>query len=343
MTTAWSQAAIVLLGVLHALAAYAYFSRGRFAFVWALGWLALAAAAAWALPVAPGGAAAAFALAVLGWTAWWVSLRALPRRQWVADNARQATGTVQGRTVTLRDVRDFHWRGNLDFDERWESEVRIDLDALEAVDLFVCTWGDPRIAHLIVSFVARGAPAIAFSIETRREQDESWSALAGFMKAFELIIIAARERDVVRVRTNVRLETVHRYRLLTTPNMRARLLQQYVREMNSLARRPRYYNTLFANCTTEVARIVRAAGRRLPWAWPLLASGLVPRYFHRRGLIDRSRPFDAIAAEADIGERARDEASEVDFSTRIRGAQGVQTGALQPAVAIQPGALTHRM
>ena len=98
----------MLLGLLHALAAYAYFSRRRFAFMWALGWLALAAAAAWALPVAPGGAVAAFAFAVLGWTAWWASLRALPRRQWMAENARQATGRVQGRTVTLRDVRDFH-------------------------------------------------------------------------------------------------------------------------------------------------------------------------------------------------------------------------------------------
>ena len=321
MAMAWSQAAIVLLGVLHALAAYAYFSRKRFALLWACGWLALAAAAAWALPVAPGGAAAAFALAVLGWTAWWASLRALPRRQWVVENARQATGSVRGRSLTLRDVRDFRWRSKNEFDARWESEVHIDLDALEAVDLFVCTWGDPRIAHLIVSFVVRGAPAIAFSIETRREQDESWSALAGFMKAFELIIIAARETDVVRVRTNLRRETVHRYRLVTTPRMRARLLKQYVREMNALARRPRYYNTLFANCTTEVARILRAAGRRLPWAWPLVASGLVPRYFHRRGLIDCTRPFEALAAEADIGERVRNEGAgddASDFSARIR-------------------------
>lgn len=317
----WPQGAIVLLGVLHALAAYAYFSRRRFALLWAIGWLALAGAAAWALPLAPAWAAIAFALAILGWTAWWASLRALPRRQWVAENARQATGSVSDSTVTLRDVRDFHWRGHKDFDERWESEVRIDLEALEAVDLFVCTWGDPRIAHLIVSFVVRGAPAIAFSIETRREQDESWSALAGFMKAFELVIIAARERDVIRVRTNVRRETVHRYRLVTTREMRARLLLQYVHEMNALARRPRYYNTLFANCTTEVARIVRASGRRLPWAWPLVASGLVPRYFHERGLIDDARPFEAIEAEADIGERARAEAAGDDgsgYSARIR-------------------------
>lgn len=319
---AWSQAAIVLLGVLHALAAYAYFSRKGYALVWAAGWLALAAAAAWLLPTAPGWTAIAFTLAVLGWTAWWASIRALPGRQWIAENARQATGHIAGRSVTLHNVRDFHWRSAQDVDARWEPAAPIELDALEAVDLFVCTWGDPRIAHLIVSFVVRDAPAIAFSIETRREQGEAWSAFAGFMKAFELIIVAARERDVLRLRTHTRRETVRRFRLETTPKMRERLLRQYVREMNALAQRPRFYNTLFANCTTEVARIVRASGRRLPWAWPLVASGLVPKYFYQRGLINRTRPFEAIEAEADIGERARAEPAGDDgsgYSARIRG------------------------
>ena len=45
------------------------------------------------------------------------------------------------------------------------------------------------------------------------------SGLAGFMKSFELIVIAARETDVVRVRTSIRRETVRRYRLVMTPAM----------------------------------------------------------------------------------------------------------------------------
>lgn len=317
----WAQAGILVLGVLHALAAYAYFSRGRRAWAWALGWLAVAAVAAFALPVAPAWTALAFVLAVLGWTAWWLSLRALPRRAWIPENARQARATVQGRVAVVHDVRCFRWRSASDFDARWE-DVRIDTDDIDAVDLFASTWGDPRIAHLIVSFVQRGAPAIAFSIETRRETDESWSALSGFMKAYELIIIAAREDDVVRLRTNVRGETVRRYRLVTTPALRRRLFLQYVREMNALARHPRYYHTLFANCTTEVARIVRASGRRLPWAWPLVVSGHVPRYFHARGLIDPTRRFEDIEAEADIGAAARDETGAADYSARIRRVDG---------------------
>jgi hypothetical protein len=317
--TLWAQTAIVVLGALHALAAYAYFSRSRGAPAWALAWVAIAALAAWAMPVAPALTAAAFGAAVVLWTLWWLSIRALPRRAWAAENERQATGEVAGTNVVLHDVRHFEWRSRSEFEPRWET-AHFDLEALEAVDLFTSTWGEPRIAHLIVSFVFRnGQPPLAFSIETRREAHEAWTAFAGFMKAFELIIVAARETDVIRLRTHIRGEKVRRFRLRTTPSMRKQLFLQYVREMNALAARPRFYNTLFANCTTEVARILRTTGRRLPWGWPLVVSGHVPRYFHGLGLVDpTSEHFEAVERAADIGQRARDDASPLAFSQRIR-------------------------
>jgi hypothetical protein len=313
----WARAGILVLGLLHSAAAYFYFSRSRHAAVWAAGWIAFALATAWLLPEQPLVAFAVFAGAIVLWTIWWASIRALPRRHWVEENARQATGRIEENLVTIRNLRTFEWRGRHDYLPRWEDAV-FDLDALEAVDLFTSTWGDPRIAHLIVSFVFRDAEPLAFSIETRRETDEFWSSLAGFMKSFELIVIAARETDVVRVRTNIRGETVRRYRLVMTPAMRRRLLARYVDEINAIERRPRFYNTLFANCTTEVARILRASGRPVPWSASLLLSGFVPRYFHRIGLIDNARPFSEVEREADIGERARDASGDPDFSRRIR-------------------------
>lgn len=323
----WARVGILLLGLLHSTAAYFYFSRSRHAGVWAAGWITFAAATAWLLPEQPLAAYALFAVAIVLWTIWWASIRALPRRQWVEENARQATGEIEDNLVTIRNLRAFEWRGRRDYEPRWEDAV-FDLDALEAVDLFTSTWDDPRIAHLMVSFVFRGAEPLAFSIETRREADEFWSGLAGFMKSFELIVIAARETDVVRVRTNIRREAVRRYRLVTTPAMRRRLLARYVEEMNAVAKRPRFYNTLFANCTTEVARILRASGRPVPWSASLLLSGFVPRYFHRIGLIDNTRPFAEVEREADIGERARDDSGDPDFSRRIR--SGVGAGASLP-------------
>lgn len=308
---------VVVLGILHAMAAFFYFSRTRHSAAWAAGWLFLAFACVWLLPDQPAAAGLVFALAILGWTVWWASIRALPRRNWVAENARQATGEIAGNRLTMHDLRAFEWQSSHEFVPRWE-DCSYDLDELEALDLFVSTWDDPRMAHLIVSFVFRNAPPLAFSIETRRETTERWSSLAGFMKSYELIIIATRETDVVYVRTNIRRETVLLYRIVSTPEMRRRLLAQYIRELNRLAAHPRFYNTLFSNCTTEVARIVRAAGHRVPFDWRILVSGYVPEYLYDLGLIDTSRPFAELRARADIGALARATDERADFSVRIR-------------------------
>ena len=322
LPTLVGQGGILFLGLLHAAAAYFYFSRTRHALLWAAGWIVLSVVAALTLRTQPLVAFAAFATAILLWTAWWASIRARPNRSWVAENARQATAELAGRELRIKDLRNFRWLAKNQFDARWE-DATVNLDAIEAADLFVSTWGDPRIAHLIVSFVIRGAEPLAFSIETRRETDESWSSLAGFMKSYELICIAARETDVIRVRTNIRGETVRRYRLGLTPAMCRKLFMHYVDEMNALARRPRFYNTLFANCTTEIVRILRAAGRRLPWAPAVVVlTGQAPRYFHAKGLLEPGRSFEEIEAGADIGARARaaDAMAPAQFSARIRDA-----------------------
>ncbi len=313
----WNQIAIGILGCLHAAATYFYFSRVRFAKLGASVWLGFTAGCIWGLPQFTQHIDGVFFGTILAWTIWWVSIRPLSSRTWVPEDSHQATGYIEGERLCIQNRRHFAWRSKTEFTAQWDDAV-YDLGALEAVDLFLSTWGDPRVAHAIISFVFRDNIALAFSIETRRETTERWSTLAGFMKSYELIIIAAPETDLIRVRTNIRREKVRRYRLKSTPMMRRRLLANYLFEMNSLARRPRFYNTLFSNCTTEVARILTAAGRPVPLSWPLIVSGYVPAYFHQIGLLDPERALVDIEAEADIGEQARNETSNVEFSTRIR-------------------------
>ena len=100
--------------------------------------------------------------------------------------------------------------------------------------------------------------------------------------------------------------------------MRRKLLGLYVEKMNGLTRRPRFYNTLFSNCTTEVVRIMGAAGRRVPLNWRVLVSGYVPQYLHELGMLEDTRSFEQVSADADIGAAARAADDAVDFWRRIR-------------------------
>ncbi|HMM76470.1 MAG TPA: DUF4105 domain-containing protein [Gammaproteobacteria bacterium] len=317
-----AQCAMALIGLVHAAAAYFYFSKDRRAWRWTLAWLACTAFCILALRYLPWLAVTLFAAALAAWTWWWRSIRPSLTHQWVSENARQATARVIDEVLVVQDFRNFEWLSGRECVPRWEVR-RFPLAELSAVDLFVSTWGDPRVAHLIVSFVFGEREPLAFSIETRRESSERWSMLAGFMRSYELILIAADERDVIRVRSNRRGEDVRRYRLETTPQMRRSLLEHYVQEMNELAQRPRFYNTLFRNCTTEVVRILRAAGRPVPANWEIIASGLVPMYLHHLGLLEDKRPFAAVHAAADIGPAARAAEDDPAFWKRIREARPV--------------------
>ncbi len=309
----WLPLLMAFLGALHAAAAYFYFSKEGQAWPWTIAWLVFTALCLVLLGPAPHGALLLFLAAILGWTLWWDSIRAEIARGWVVENARQCTAEVVDEDLVVRDVRNFEWLGGRDCVPCWEVR-RYPLGHLIAIDLFASTWGNPRVAHLIVSFVFSDLPPLAFSIETRREARERWSILAGFMKSYELILIAADERDVVRVRTNVRGEQVARYRLKTTPQMRRNLLARYVEQMNSLARRPRFYNTLLRNCTTEVVRILRAAGRPVPLDWRILVSGYVPQYLHELGMLEDHRPFAEVMAAANIDAVAHAADDSVDRS-----------------------------
>ena len=79
-----------------------------------------------------------------------------------------------------------------------------DLAKLRGADLFIVYWGSPYIAHTMLSFDFTGGDHVYFSIETRKEKGEEYSAIKGFFKQYELTYIVADERDVVRLRTNYR-------------------------------------------------------------------------------------------------------------------------------------------
>ena len=245
---------------------------------------------------------------------WYFSLEAKQQRDWQPEVSQVLSYTRDANNpdlVTFNNVRNFDWylsNQSADADravdqtheddeaaleilasERWETRT-IDMSKLSGVDVTNSYWMGPLIAHTLVSFRFENDRPLVFSFEIRKEADESFSALAGFFRRFELSLIAAEERDIIYTRSNARGEQVYLFPIshLQQNEVRA-LFESYLTSTDELITKPAWYNTLTSNCTNIIfymARIV--SGDRLPWDYRIWVSGWLPNYLFDIGMLDSS-------------------------------------------------------
>ena len=251
---------------------------------------------------------------VLGW---WLSIAPQSARRWQPDVALVATAEVAGDRVTVHNVRNFDYRTETDYTERWEDRT-LDLSRLRGLDLFISFWGPSLIAHTILSWEFDGGDHLAISIETRKEEGESYSALRGFFRQYELYYVVADERDVIGLRASHRGEQLFLYRLRGTPVFARELLLDYLAEVNRIAERPKWYNAVTQNCTTTIRLHVDAIGVRQPWDWRLLANGRSDELLYTNEVVNTTLPFPELKAKSDVTARARAAAGDPAFSERLR-------------------------
>jgi hypothetical protein len=252
---------------------------------------------------------------------WWRSIEPSNDRDWQTDVATLAYATIEDNVVTVRNIRNFDYRSETDYTPAYYDK-RFDLDKLEGVDLVASYWMGPAIAHVFLSFAFAGGDHLAISIETRKEKGEGYSTLKGFFRQYELYYVVADERDVIRLRTNYRLnppEDVYVYRIRAPIENGRRVFLEYMRAINTLKTRPEFYNTLTTNCTTTIWLNARVNPEHPPFSWKILASGYAPEFLYENGRLDSGGlPFSELQRRAHINARAQAANGAMDFSRRIR-------------------------
>lgn len=268
---------------------------------------------------------AGLAIALIVGAAWWTSIKPSNDRIWAPDVAYGVTGDIVGDDVVLHNVRNFAWTSDSDFVPRWETRPYA-LDRLTSVDLVSSVWASPAIAHTLVSFgfaddQTKSLRHVVFSAEVRRERGEEFSEVGGFFKEFELVMIAADENDILRLRTNIRREDVTLLPLRLTPAQRRALFMAYVTRADKLARQPEWYETITTNCTTVIFELARIVDSRIPLDWRILVSGYLPGYLYDLGIIRTDIPLAEVLRQAAISGKAQAMPPSADYSRAIRQGQ----------------------
>jgi hypothetical protein len=239
-------------------------------------------------------------------------------REWQPEVAVLPYATFDGDLVTVHNIRNFDYRSETDFTPAYYDRT-FDLRQLDRLDLISVYWMGPAIAHVMLSF-GFGDEHLAVSIEVRKEESEQYSSLAGFFRQYEIV---SDERDVIRLRTNYRKdppEEVYVYRTTGDVENARRIFLDYMREINELRERPKWYNTLTTNCTTTILAHARVNPGHVPMSWKVLLSGYAAEYLYEMGRLDQSLPFEELRRRSQVNAAAQAADAAPDFSQRIRAA-----------------------
>ncbi|MFP2963176.1 DUF4105 domain-containing protein [Myxococcus sp. 1LA] len=253
---------------------------------------------------------------IWGWTQ---TVKPATQADWAPDLARSARADVDGSRVTLYDVRDFRYRSTSDWDAAWYSATYDAKDLTGAwfiVEPFSGVWG---AAHTMVSFGFADGRYLVFSVEVRREKGETFSALGGLFRQFELTYVVGDERDLVQLRSNHRKDDVYLYPVDASKERIARFFLDMVARMNALHEKPEFYDTLTNNCTTNLVRhLEKVSQSQVPYDHRTLLPAFSDALAYELELIDRDAPLEEVRQRHHINARAQAADGRPDFSRRIR-------------------------
>ncbi|MEM8733566.1 MAG: DUF4105 domain-containing protein [Planctomycetota bacterium] len=241
------------------------------------------------------------------------------QRHWRPDLSVLPFADIQSDRVRLYNIRDCEYRTEEDYDVR-HFDRQILLDDVQTVDFIVVPFKEaPALAHTMLSFGLADGQQIVFSVEARLEQGENYAAIAGASKQYDLMWLVGTERDLIRLRTDVRNVDVYLYPINATPEQVRKVFLASLTRVNEVARRPEFYDLVTNNCTTNIVDLVNrlkpgAIGRDLRVVLP----GHSDRLAYDLGLLAVDGPFETVKIASRINAQAVIHSNSPNFSQAIR-------------------------
>ena len=240
-------------------------------------------------------------------------------KEWVKDCEHHGTAAYKGSQVSLKNVRDFTWKGKREYDSKW-IDTKVDADDITDVWYVIDHFHKIKaLAHTMLTFEFGDGQFITFSFETRREVGERYDPWQGMWRAYELYLLVATESDALHLRTNGRNHKVHLFRVQTPPGKDKALFNALCDRLNSLAETPEWYHTFGKTCTTSIVDQVNLiTPGRIPNMWRTLFPGHSAKAAWKLKLIEDWGGFESTVEASRVDERARTWNGNEDYSRFIR-------------------------
>lgn len=243
-------------------------------------------------------------------------------RNWNTDQAVLPSVEFYGDVVSIRNIRNFSYASTTSYTPQYYNAT-YDISKLKNVWFVVEPFsGYVGAAHTFLSFEFEGDRFVSISVEIRKEKEESFSAVKGLFRQYELMYVIADERDVVKLRSNYRKDQVYVYPIKADDDKKRALFIDMLERANELSQNPEFYNTLTNTCTTNiVSHVNKITSKRVPFDLDILFPANSDRFAYDIGLIDTDLSFEEAREKYLINSRAEKYADAPDFSVKIREAE----------------------
>ncbi len=260
------------------------------------------------------------ALIVLVFTVVHFSTKPSNDRVWNDDQSILPHAEISGNLVSIHNIRNFSYASTTSYTADYYDET-FDLDKIKKVWYVVEPFsGIPGSAHTFLSFEFEGDKFVSISVEIRKEKGEAYDPIKGLFNKYELMYVIASEQDVIKLRSNYRMDLVYLYPAKTTKQKARALFLDMIHRANAIKASPEFYNTITNTCTTNiVAHINKITPKKIPFfSLRILLPANSDRLAHELGLIDTDLSFEDARIRYYINDRAMKYTNSSDFSVKIR-------------------------
>lgn len=219
-------------------------------------------------------------------------------KQWQTPWAHAPKFEMNGDILTIRNVRDFRYRSEHDYDPVWRTES-YNLSTITGADFAECHWdGMEAICHTMISFNFADGKHLVVSAETRLPEGVEQNAIGGLYKKYGLIYLFGTEEDIYALRTNHRHEDLLIMPMKVKPEGARAMLMHFVQLAQEAEENHTAYNTAANNCSSGVMSTFRHMAPDMPAYYDLapIHNGSISRLLYRHGaLITRpGESYDAL-------------------------------------------------
>lgn len=254
------------------------------------------------------------------WVNWQIAVPS-HERNWRADHSRLPQVAEMDGVWTVENLRNWDYtEGGEIGEQRWETARIVPAQLVQAYFIVEPFASNAAVAHTMLSFRFEDGSAYVASVEARREEGETYSApKAAVWPIFENMVVWTTERDMFGNSEFWADDRLYLHALTIPLEHQRAVLEAMLHKTADIQSEPEWYNTLFSNCTSTLARAVNeVAPDSVPLTKAWVLTGFADDFLMEQGLIGDAGIANQDAFISPLIRRHYGIADPVAFSAALR-------------------------